>query len=223
MYCALIDYPDDFHQLMHRISSDYIGYFRWLEQEGLLFLNNGNTPVAQASFGFTRTLPQPDASPEAKVRTNDLWLYMDSQETVSISPKMFGTFMFPHYSEVAKHFGALSYGCCEPVHRLWEKYVSALPNLRKVSISPWCDEEYMGEALRGSRVIYHRKPSPNLVGVGKELDEEAFRTHIKKTLRCAQGCKLEFAFRDVYTLSGVLDKPKRAVQIVRELIEDHWG
>ncbi len=80
----------------------------------------------------------------------------------------------------------------------------------------------MGQVLRGSRIIYHRKPNPNFIGVGRDLDEEAFREHILKTLRCARGCKLEFSFRDVYTLSGNSGKPRRAVQIVRELIEKYW-
>lgn len=123
---------------------------------------------------------------------------------------------------MAKHFGLLSYGCCEPVHPYWEAYISKYPNLRKVSISPWCDEAFIGERLQGENIIYHRKPSPNFVGVGKEFDEQGFKEHVIKTLQCAKGCKLEFSFRDVYTLSGDTTKPKRAVQIVRDMIEKHW-
>ncbi len=151
-----------------------------------------------------------------------MWGFMDSQETVSISPEMFGEFFFPYYNEVAKNFGLLSYGCCEPVHPIWEKYISKLAGLRKVSISPWCDEDYMGQALKGSNVIYHRKPSPNFVGVDIELDEAAYSEHIKKTLTCAKGCKLEFSFRDIYTLGGRPGKPRRAVEILRNLIEKYW-
>ena len=80
----------------------------------------------------------------------------------------------------------------------------------------------MGEALRGSRTIFHRKPSPNFIGVGKELDEEAFAGHIRRTLEAARGCNLEFSFRDIYTLGGDRGKPRRAVQIVRQLIDKHW-
>ena len=40
---------------------------------------------------------------------------MDSQETVSISPDMYGEFIFPYYKKVAERYGLLSYGCCEPV------------------------------------------------------------------------------------------------------------
>jgi hypothetical protein len=167
-------------------------------------------------------LPGKSFSSNKGITSVNLWGYTDSQETVSISPVMFDEFFFPYYLEVAKQFGLLSYGCCEPVHSFWEKSLSKLPNLRKISISPWCDEEYMGQILKGSNTIYHRKPSPNFVGVGKELDEEAYKKHILKTINCAKGCKLEFSFRDVYVLSGNPDKPRRAVQIARELLEENW-
>ncbi|MCX6927865.1 MAG: hypothetical protein NT154_32355 [Verrucomicrobia bacterium] len=221
MMLSMVDYPDEFHQVMQRLSQDYISYFKWLEKEGLLFLNNGNDWLCQGSFGFTRDLPGSTASAQP-VTTNDVWGYMDSQESVGMSPRMFEEFFFPSYLEVARNFGLLSYGCCEPVHAYWATSLSRLPNLRKISISPWCDEAKMGEALRGSRTIYHRKPSPNFIGVGKQLDEEAFRGHIRHTLECARGCQLEFSFRDVYTLEGNIGKPRRAVQIVRELVEEHW-
>lgn len=222
MIFSLVDYPDEMKDFMKRLTEEHINFLTWMEQEGLLFLNNGNDWLNQASFGFTRELPNNDFDAEKKVGLKDIWGFMDSQETVSISPDMFGEFFFPYYKQVAAHFGLLSYGCCEPVHPIWEKYLSKLPNLRKVSISPWCDEDYMGEALKGTNVIYHRKPSPNFIGVGKQLDEEAFAEHILKSVKCARGCKLEISFRDIYTLGGNPEKPKRAVQIVREIIADNW-
>lgn len=221
MLYTLIDYPDMFHDVMKRMTNDYIDHMRWLENENLLVLNNGNDGVAQGTFGFTDELPGADYTGD-RVKTNNTWGYMDSQETVSISPEMFGEFFAPYYSKIAENFGLLNYACCEPVHTIWEKYVSKFHGLRKVSISPWCDEEYMGNMLRGSNVIFHRKPSPNYVGVGKEFDEAGFAEHILKTINCAKGCRLEFSFRDVYTLNGDISKPRRAVKIVRDLIEKHW-
>jgi hypothetical protein len=91
-----------------------------------------------------------------------------------------------------------------------------------VSISPWCNETFMGERLRGTNVIYHRKPSPNFLGVGNELDVEAFKKHITNTLTASKGCALEFGFRDIYTLSGNKGKPRQAVDITRNLIDEYW-
>jgi hypothetical protein len=147
---------------------------------------------------------------------------MDSQETVGISPDMYNEFIFPYYKKISDLFGLFSYGCCEPVDPIWDRSLSKCDNLRKVSISPWCNEEFMGEKLKGSKVIYHRKPSPNFIGVGQELNEEAWRQHIIKTLKAAQGCHLEITQRDIYSLGGDINKPRRAVRIIRELIDEYW-
>jgi len=77
----------------------------------------------------------------------------------------------------------------------------------------------MGEALRGSRTIFHRKPSPMTINTDGALDEEVFAEHIRTTLRHAKGCRVEFSFRDIYTLGGHRNKARRMVEIVRREID----
>jgi hypothetical protein len=60
------------------------------------------------------------------------------------------------------------------------------------------------------------------MGITQDFDEEGFRKDILNTLSCAGGNKLEFSFRDVYTLSGDNGKPRKAVKILRQLIENNW-
>lgn len=74
----------------------------------------------------------------------------------------------------------------------------------------------MGERLRGRKTVYHRKPSPNFLGVGKQMDEEALRQHIRKTVQAARGCTLEITQRDVYQVSGSIEKVRCYVEILRE-------
>jgi len=209
MYMALYDYPQLFSKMMEKLTEAYINFFRFLKNEELLAANNGNDWLGQGSFGF--------------YRKQLLWGYADSQETESISPEAFCEFFFPIYKRIAAEFELFSYGCCEPVHQIWESCLCKLTNLRKLSISPWCDEEYMGTMLKDTNVIFHRKPSPNYVGVDRVLDENGFSKHIEKTLRAAQGCKLEIAFRDVLTTAGDTTKPRRAVEITRKQINKYWG
>lgn len=222
MLYAMVDYPDEMHALMAFLKDDLLAFAKWQEAEGLLTLNNGNDYAGAGSYGFTTELPAPGYQENGKVTLKDLWVNMNSQETVGISPGMYGEFILPYYQAIAKEFGLVYYGCCEPVHDIWHDYVSKLQGLRKVSISAWCNEELIGEALKGGNVIYSRKPSPNYVGVGRNLDEEAFGEHIKKTLKAAEGCKIEFIFRDIYALNGELSKPARAVQITREMIDRYY-
>jgi hypothetical protein len=88
-------------------------------------------------------------------------------------------------------------------------------------VSPWCDEPFIGERLRDSQVIYSRKPSPNLIGVG-DFDPDAYRSHIAATVQAARGCTLEIIHRDIYTLVGDRTRAGRAIAIARQVVDDLW-
>ena len=218
LFVSMYDNPDNFKEMMRRLADDYCRYYTELERRGMPTPCCGNNWVCQGTFAFSDQMKK-----EGPITLGDVWGFMDSQETVNVSPEMFDEFIFPAYERISSLFGRLSYGCCEPVHPFWETSISRLKNLRKISISPWCDEEYMGERLRGSGIVYQRKPSPLFIGgTDRDLDEDGFRAHVRKTMRAARGCLLEFTFRDTYTLNGNLGKPRRAVEIVREEIQNTW-
>ncbi len=222
MMYAPYDYPELFRKLYELLTEDALETYRWMSDEGILCLNNGNDYAGAGSYGFSKLLPTEECKQTGKVQMKDLWLNLNSQETVSISPDMYGEFFYPSYMKIAKEFGQVYYGCCEPADPLWEKYLCKIPNLRKLSISPWANEEKMGEYLRGGEVIYSRKPSPNYLGVSKDLDEDAYREHIRKSVRAARGCHMEIICRDVYALNGNRDKLGRAVEIIRETVESDY-
>jgi len=222
MLFAMMDTPDEFGTFMDRMATAHLDWLLEQEREGLFFLNNGHDWLNQGSSAFTRLLPRTGRKEDAPVELADMWGYMDSQETVGISPEMFAEFIFPHYRRIATRFGRLSWGCCEPVHPVWKDCLSTLPNLAKVSISIWCDEAFMGEALRGSDTIYLRKPSPLEVGHPGPLDEDKIASGFRETLHHARGCRLEFAFRDIYSLGGHPEKPRRMVELLRREIDRNW-
>lgn len=213
MFFAMYDYPEKFHELMQFMVDDNRRFLRWQEEKGVIFSNSGNDYMGSGSFCFNRELKQ-----NGTALSTETWGHMNSQESVGISKEMYGEFIFPYFEQMAKEFGLLYYGCCEPVDGIWDEYLSKLPNLRKVSISAWCNEEIMAERLQNSPVIYSRKPSPNFVGVDPVLDEEAFRAYMKKTIDLTRNCHTEIIFRDVYTVHHNPSKARRAVEIVRELL-----
>lgn len=215
MFCSMVTEGEAFHLLMGRLVDEMIRFLRWEEENELLFLNNRNDYMGSGSYCFSRELPEKDY--QGKVLSRHLWGHMNSQESIGISPEMYHEFMAPYFSRMAEEFGLLYYGCCEPVELYWDRDISRYPNLRKVSISPWCKEEMMAERLTGGSVIYSRKPSPNFLGVQKEFDEEAFRNYIRHTAELTNGCHTEYIFRDIYKLHGNVEKVKRAVDIVREV------
>jgi hypothetical protein len=220
-YMAMYDQPDEVHRLMAYLRDNGLRIMRWAEQSGLLRLNNRfqlcGVGVTQ---GYTHRLPAPGYEGPA-ARLCDMWGGASSQETVGISPRMFHEFCFPYYRDVCAPVGQLYYGCCEPAHPFWDD-IRQLPHLRKVSISRWCDERMMGEALRGTDIVFSRKPSPNFLGVDKELNEAAWSAHIRQTLEAARGCLVEFIVCDVYTVHGNLGKARRAVELARAEIDKYY-
>ena len=222
MMFNMYDYPELFKEMMDRIANDVLAYYRFLEEKRLILPTVTFESVGQGTWSFTNELPGYEEWQKRPFTTKDVWGFMDSQETVGISPQMYEEFIFPCYKKISEQYGLLSYGCCEPVDPIWDNCISKLENLRKVSISPWCNEDMMGERLRGSKVIYHRKPTPNILGVNSTLDEEALREHIRKSLHAARGCKMEITQRDVYTIHNDIAKARRYVEIIRQEIENHW-
>ena len=213
LYIAMIDSPELVSAFIKRIADDTLAFANYLYEQDVLTLNNGNHYAGAGSYGFTTELPQKDFT--GKIRLKDLWVNMNSQESVGISPELFQSVFYPHYARVASEFGLVYYGCCEPVHACYDNCLENLPNLRKISASRWCDMKFMGERLRNGKVIISRKPDPKFMGIGS-LDENECRTHIEDTLHSCEGCKLEFIYRDVYNLNGDRTKPGKIVNIIRE-------
>jgi hypothetical protein len=250
-FTAMYDQPDAVHHLMAYLRDNALSMMRWAEAEGLLRLNNGNQDSFGSSYNFTTRLPRNGtigvevgnlgvegcgAAPNTQisasssefhsdskisVQLSDMWGCTNSQETVGVSPRMFREFCFPYYRDVCEPMGLLYYGCCEPAHPFWQE-ISQLPHLKKVSISRWCDQDSMGEALRGSEIVYSRKPDPNFLSVDDRLDEQAWAAHIRETLTATRGVFIEFIIRDVYTVHGNLNNARSAVEIARREIDRHY-
>lgn len=190
LFMAMYDCPDEVHLLMKKIVEDLKEFCIWQEKNGLLTSNLGNTYAGAGSYGFTHQLEPEDG----KVRLSQMWCNTNSQESVGISPAMYEEFIAPYYRELVKPFGLVYYGCCEPANEAWDS-IKTYENLRKVSVSAWADEEFMGKVLSENHLIYSRKPSPNYIGVERAFDEKAFEDYMRKTFVAAKDCQLEIIFR----------------------------
>lgn len=226
LFISMYDYPELFHKMMQMLTDDYLEYFKTMEQQNAILPTYGDAHLNQGSYCFNNILPGEhnstlESNTNNSTTAKDVFFYMDAQESTGISPAMFGEFIAPYYRKLSDQFGLLSYGCCEAVDPIWNDYLKPLSNLRKVSISPWCKEELMGNNLRNTSTVYLRKPSPNYLAVGNSLDETALRKHISETVKNAQGCTLEFAQRDVYSVNNNPAKVRRYVEIVRECCNSH--
>lgn len=214
---SMYDCPETLHKLMHYLTENQLKVMKYYEDNAILTLNNGNQETCLSSYGFTDRLPATGAeSPALK----DIWIWAEAEEAASISPEMFREFCLPYMAKTCREMGLIYYGCCEPMHDFWQDVIREIPNIQKVSVSPWSNQQKMGEMLKGTDVVFSRKPYANYLGVESRLDEEAWAKHIKETLDAAKGCQCEFIMRDVYRVRN-LEDVRRAVDIVRRLGEEN--
>jgi len=214
---AMYDNPEGLHRLMQFLHDDHLAFAQWAEREGLLTLNNENDYIGSGSMGYTRDLPQAGLEPGAPARLQDLWLLLESQETVGVGPEQFEEFVFPYQESLARHFGKVYYGCCEPVHTRWH-VLKRLPNLARVSISPWADETVMAREL-GRDYVYSRKTNPTLIST-ERFDEKAIRADLRRTIEAAGSGRLEIIMKDVHTLNNEPERLPRWVQLARETVKE---
>lgn len=208
------DEPEAIHRIMAYLCNDRISYLEWLEQEKLLGLNNNSTLVGSGSPGYTTVLPQSDYNGTARLK--DLWLWMESQETTAISPAMFNEFFLPYMADVSKRLGLIYYGCCEPVHDRWDMIITSIPNVRAVSVSPWCDMNDIAQKL-GKNCVFSRKPKPSPIS-GVTPDFETLKQDIDETVTAAKDCNLEIIFRDVYRINNDRSRLRKWADLVRSRI-----
>jgi hypothetical protein len=192
----MYDYPDDLHKLMAFIRDGHLKKLDFLQEKGLLSLNNDGTYVGSGGFGWINQLPSKDYE-GTKVRTKDMWGFCESQETSQVSPEMFDEFVFPYQLPILERFGLNCYGCCEALNKRWD-IIKRTPGLRRVSVSPWSDLEDMADKLQ-DRYVYSLKPNPAYLAV-PEIDKELIRKGLKEAFRNTLNCRVEVIMKDNNTI-----------------------
>jgi hypothetical protein len=210
---SMFDNPDGLHRLMAFLRDDQMQLIDRLEEEKLFTLNNEDDYVGSGTVGYVPDLPRREMDPDGPAQAKDLWVLSESQETVGCSPAQFAEFVLPYQLPIIERFGLSYYGCCEPVHERWEQ-IKTIPNLRAVSVSPWCDQAFMADALKRD-YVYCRKPNPTLIST-QVFDEDALREDLQETLNVAGDCNLEIVMKDIHTLDNEPERAARWVQIARE-------
>ncbi|MFO7635919.1 MAG: hypothetical protein R6W96_01260 [Clostridia bacterium] len=213
---AFYDQPEALHRIMAFMRDEQLNTLKWHEDAGLLFPNNQDDYVGSGGFGYTDELPKEGHTEGSPATARDMWGLSESQETVNISPAMFDEFIFPYQLPVISRFGLVCYGCCEPVEKRWHS-IRTIPNLRRISVSPWSDQATMAENL-GKSYVFSRKPNPAMIST-QGWDEELMAKDIQETLFHAKGLHVEFIMKDVHTILHDAGRLRRWVEIVREQVE----
>jgi len=215
----MYDRPQMLHDTMAFLQE---GHSRVLQQyidQNLLSLNNDGTYHSSGGNGYTDELPKPDFDPE-QVRPCDVWASAESQELAQVGPRQHAEFALQYEKRLLAPFGLNGYGCCEDLTKKLDD-VFTIPNMRRISISPFAKVDACAEKLRGD-YIFSWKPHPaHLVG---EFDEDMIRNYIRHTIDVAQrhGCVLEMILKDTHTCEHRPERFDRWTRIAREEV-NHAG
>jgi hypothetical protein len=212
---AMAENPEGVKRLMSFLQQDTLRMIEWYEKEGILCLNNNEAYVGSGGVGATDDLPQKDWKEGMPVRLKDLWGFAESQETQDVSPRMFEELVLPFLIPLFEKFGLNCYGCCEPLDQTIDPILK-LRNMRRISVSPWADQEVMARKL-GKHFVFSRKPNPALVTSG--FDEQAIRDDFRKTLKIAGDGALEIILKDTSTVQNDLARFAKWVKIGYEEID----
>jgi len=153
----LYDRPEFVHKAIDRLVNAYLSMLDQFEDQDLLRLNNTYYRIGSGGLGYTDELPAPDYDP-GHVRAKDLWGSGAAQIFSDVSPRMHWEFAMQYEVRWLSRFGLNYYGCCDPLHRKMG-ILEKIPNLRKVSMSPWVDID-QAVANVGNRYVFSYKPNP---------------------------------------------------------------
>jgi hypothetical protein len=209
------DHPDTIHKLMEYMVEDRLRTFRFVEKEKLIVPNTDNQMAGPRFYGYVSDLPGPDHTGDVTLK--HCWGWPESQESMIISPEMYKEFVLPYLARLAREFGYVYYGCCEPVDDRIDMLMDAVPNLRAVSISGWADFDFMAEKL-GERIVYSRKPTPAYMS-GANPDWDLMREDMRKTYEATKrnNCNTELLIRDLYTVGREQKRLRQWTDMVKSI------
>ncbi len=189
----LIDRPEYSHKIIEKITQCKVAE---LEQREALGLLDTEPDTLHCTPTLTEDLPRPE---DGVVTRKHVWGRGTAQIFGSVSKEMHDEFDIEYMKRTVGTCGLVYYGCCEPLDRKID-IVEKLPNLRKVSITPWADINVAAEVI-GGRYVISNKPNPAAVAV-PQLNKAALEQEIGGIL---DACKrngargLDIVLKDIST------------------------
>lgn len=242
----MYDNAEMLHRAMSILEEGHKRIIKQYEELDLLDLNNDETYHSSGGVGYTDELPRPDfdgdsngphgggkagSNPDGasngngdkagsnggRVRPCDMWASAEAQEMAQVSPAMHAEFILPYEKRLLKPFGLNGYGCCEDLTNKMED-VFTIPNIRRISISPWANVARCAEKLKGD-YIFSWKPHPGYIA--GDFSPEGIRDYIKKALESTRGCVMEMILKDTHTCQHQPDRFDEWTGIAMELAEQY--
>lgn len=199
----LIMRPDMVHQAVEKMVDAWMHELDQYVEQNLLSLDCNNTRVGSGGYGYISDLPGKDYDPD-HVKPHNMWGCSNAQIFSEVSPDMHWEFAIEHDLRWLSRWGHTYYGCCEPLDKKVH-LLRKIPNLRKISVSPWCDTERAIHDIQNDYVI-SRKPNPAIFA-GSNWSEKKAKADLTSFMeKTERQCHVELIMKDISTVNY---KPQR--------------
>lgn len=209
----MYDDPELMHAIIGRFTDVFMDRIQQYEDLDLL---EGDSYDVHCTPALTNDLhPTRD-----HVKLNQVWGRAAAQILGVVSPEMTDEFDIAYQMRAMKPFGLVYYGCCEPLDRKID-IVEKIPNLRKITVTPWADANRAIEAING-RFVVAAKANPGLVADGGGLPMEAVTKEIENIVDACYRyhCTCDLVLKDITTVGGrmenLIEWEQNAMRIARK-------
>jgi len=212
----LIERPEFTHRMVEKLTEIRRSVFQQYEDLNL-FAASMNT--VHCTPALSARLPSKDFDGE-HVKMKDTWGRAVAQIFASVSPDMHDEFDIDYVKGLMEPFGLVYYGCCEPLDRKID-IIEKIPNLRKISITPWADVDVAAERI-GTKYVLSSKPNPASVAVSN-LDETSVRAELKKILDACKrnGCACDMVLKDISSVGHNAENLFQWERIAMDLVKNY--
>jgi hypothetical protein len=193
----MVERPQLVHAAVEKMVDAWMMELDQFVEQNLLSLDCTNTRIGSGGYGYTRDLPG-DLFTAGAVKPHNMWGCSNAQIFSEVSPQMHWEFALQHDLRWLSRWGLVYYGCCE---QLDQKIgiLRRIPNLRKISASPWCKASRLVEEA-GADYVLSRKPSPAILA-GDAWHPDRAREEIRNFLQVAgEDCHVELIMKDISTV-----------------------
>jgi hypothetical protein len=213
----LVERPDMVNAAVERMVDAWMVELDQLAALNLLSLDCSNTRVGSGGYGYTWDMPGDRYDP-ARVMPSNMWGCSNAQIFSEVSPEMHWEFALRHDLRWLERWKLTYYGCCEPLDRKIG-LLRRIPNLRKISVSPWNNFDRVIREIAGD-YVFSFKPSPALF-VDEVWNPDKARAYLKGVLDRARGtCHVEIIMKDISTVKyrpqNLWDWARIAMEVVQE-------
>ena len=211
---AMIDKEEMMIGMVERMVAGNMSIIDQLEEQGLLCVPQS---LIHCSGAWTDELPKDGYNPD-KPRTIDLWSRSQAQMFSAVSPEMHYELDLEYSKPMYERFGLMYYGCCEPLDNKVEGLRRLIPNLRKISMSPWVNKERGAREIAGD-FVYSCKPNPAFLA-HDSFDEDIVRKDLEETISVCKryNCPVEFILKDISTVKYDPQRLWRWSEIAMEVV-----